>query len=100
MLNYIINELNLEGIEDEDLLVSFDITNMFPSIDNHAVRCGKGPTLNLIDMHTKLMCRWNVFSKPWRFVLSVIVPLPVDSIGCRKTVRLWALKILVHMPTS
>lgn len=43
MLN-IIDELNLEGIEDVDLLVSFYIINMFPSIDNHAVRCAKGPT--------------------------------------------------------
>ena len=35
MLN-IIDELNLEGIEDGDLLVSSDITNMFPSIDNQS----------------------------------------------------------------
>jgi hypothetical protein len=35
MLN-IIDELNLEGVEDGDLLVSFDITNMFPSIDNQS----------------------------------------------------------------
>lgn len=35
MLN-IIDELNLKGVENEDLLVSFDITNMFPSIDNHS----------------------------------------------------------------
>ena len=30
----IIDELNIEGVQDQDLLVSFDITNMFPSIDN------------------------------------------------------------------
>ena len=35
MLN-IIDELNLEGIVDVDLLVSFDIINMFPSIDNQS----------------------------------------------------------------
>ena len=35
MLN-IIDELNLEGVEDGDLLVSLDITNMFPSIDNQS----------------------------------------------------------------
>jgi hypothetical protein len=31
----IIDELNLAGVQDGDLLVSFDITNMFPSINNH-----------------------------------------------------------------
>ncbi len=39
----IVDELNLMGLSDEDLLVSFDITNMFPSIDNQTgierVRC-------------------------------------------------------------
>jgi hypothetical protein len=30
----IIDELNLAGVQDGDLLVSFDITNMFPSINN------------------------------------------------------------------
>jgi hypothetical protein len=30
----IVDELTLTGLSDEDLLVSFDITNMFPSIDN------------------------------------------------------------------
>ena len=39
----IVDELNLTGLSDEDLLVSFDITNMFPSIDNQTgiegVRC-------------------------------------------------------------
>jgi hypothetical protein len=39
----IVDELNLTGLSDEDLLVSFDITNMYPSIDNQTgierVRC-------------------------------------------------------------
>ena len=33
MLN-IIDDLNTEGVQNDDLLVRFDITNMFPSIDN------------------------------------------------------------------
>ena len=32
----IIDKLNGEGIQDNDLLVSFDIINMFPSIDNES----------------------------------------------------------------
>ena len=30
----IIDKLNIAGIRDDDLLVSFDIINMFPPIDN------------------------------------------------------------------
>ena len=93
MLN-IIDELNLEGIDDVDLLVSFDIINMFPSIDNQSgverVRHKLNQYAHKIDVPVECVVE----------ALSVIVPLFVDSIGCRKTVRLWALKILVHMPTS
>ena len=32
----IIDELNTKGVQNQDLLVSFDIINMFPSIDNQA----------------------------------------------------------------
>ena len=30
----IIDELNTKGVQNQDLLVSFDVINMFPSIDN------------------------------------------------------------------
>ena len=50
----IIDELNVKGIQEDDLLVSFDITNMFPSIDNQVgierVRCKLSEQANNFDI--------------------------------------------------
>jgi hypothetical protein len=61
----IVDELNLTGLSDEDILVSFDITNMFPSIDN---RTGieRVYVVNFRNMLRLSMCLQSVLLKLWK----------------------------------
>ena len=62
----IIDKLNIEGIRDDDLLVSFDIINMFPAIDNEIgvqrVKCKLNEYVNI-----DLMCQLNASLRLWKF---------------------------------
>jgi hypothetical protein len=93
----LVDELTLTGLSDEDLLVSFDITNMFPSIDNQTgierVRC-------------KLSQYAGAFYVPIECVIEALeiclkknCSMYIEgNIGCRKMVLLWDLRIPAHMP--
>ena len=62
----IIDELNLAGVQDGDLLVSFDITNMFPSINNQT-GVERVQRKLYMSMPVILTYMWNVLLRHWRF---------------------------------
>ena len=62
----IIDELNIEGVQDQDLLVSFDITNMFP----HPSTIRRGWNVSDVNSMNKpviLIYKSNALSRHWKF---------------------------------
>ncbi len=90
----------MAGVQDGDLLVSFDITNMFPSINNQNVFSVERVQRKLYEYASSFDIPVECIIEAMEICLRRNCSTYCGQFCYKKTVQLWALKILAHMLIS